>query len=268
MFVSSMDRRVRLAPKATAQKGGTGIYRSGYNLPPVALPGMTPEVLKRFKSSSKVTSLMKKMKASTLAKTKAMSKSVPGRFYASAAAWAAAGAAHDALLSNRVVDENMEDFWNVADQIKSVVSTGAMYINPLVGALVQPLLEGITQLAAASAKSNAFEGTSSPLGNISKVDFEEYVKYLRELEAKNQGGVTFDQWKAWRTKQAEQEGGSCQIVTEEMLQGKTVEEYMAEKGISPATPIEAPKTTPLKPTEKEQEDIEEALKDVKWGGGM
>jgi hypothetical protein len=236
-----MDRRVRLAPKATSQKGSSGIYKSGYNLPPVALPGMTPEVLKRFKTSSKATSLMKKMKASTLAKTKAMSKSVPGRFYANSAAWAAAGAAHDALLSTRVVDENMEDFWNVADQIKSVVSTGAMYVNPLLGVFLGPIIEGVAQLSQKVLQNNNTD----------------YLAYKSETEKQRRKPVSYDEWNKWRTeKNGENNGGSCQIITVEMLGGKTVEEYMAERGIEPAKDNDnsPPDKGPLY-TEEEEENL-------------
>jgi hypothetical protein len=201
-------------------------------------------------------------------KSSGIHKAITGRYFADQAAWMAAGAVENALLEKRSLDEGMDEYWNIADQIKSVVGMGATFINPLLGAVAGPVMEGVAQVAAEVAKSGNVEGTANLFKRGEEELFAKYVEYVKKLEAQDKtwkDGLTFDRWKEWYTSNnpdEEEEGGSCQIITEAMLDGMSIEEFMAQEGIPKETekpPPKEPEMVRMSATPEENKAIEDAF---------
>jgi hypothetical protein len=242
-------------------KPGLGIQKSGWGKP-VPLLGLTKEAASQIKSSLQskgiTKSIVKNMDG--FRNRTVDSFSIPGRFFSDQTAWMAAAEAQQELQKYRLQPE--DPAWEFVDQIGSVVSTGLNYINPLLGALAGPAIEGIAQLATQAAKNNAFEGTMSLGSKEDVADFQRYAKWLEENP--DIVGITLEEWKQYDNKLKEYngEGGSCQRITPAMLGGLTVEEYMKQNGVSPAgAPPEKPKSkgSNRAPTKEE----EEALKNLR-----
>jgi hypothetical protein len=271
-----MDRRVKLAPKAQPKFETGGVSKFGYDA------AQTRANLKKrqFRSTPGFQLPKTKMvgnKKLTL-KSSGTHKAITGRYFADQAAWMAAGAVENALLEKRSLDEGMDEYWNIADQIKSVVGMGATFINPLLGAVAGPVIEGLLQWGDAFAKNTPggmlVPGLDQKEGTYTK----NYREYLDNAAKNNQPAASYKDWKEWKQKTEEyekasdekakeEEGGSCQIITETMLDGMTIEEFMEQEGIEmekekvPPPPPEPPKT--MSPEEvKKRED------DLKWGDSI
>lgn len=234
-----------------------GTERSGWGKP-VPLLGLTKDQATKIKSTMKSRGVTKNtVKNMTAFRNNSVpSVSVPGRFFSSQAAWMAAAEAQQELKKYRL--DPMNPLWEVADQAGSIVGTGLSYINPILGALAGPVVEGISQLATQAAKNNVFEGAMSFGSKQDIADFERYAQFLKDNP--DIVGITFDDWKQYDVKNQEYAGGSCQKIqlSEEELGGKTVEEYMKEQGITPAVAPEKPqsKGSARLPTAQEQKDLE------------
>jgi hypothetical protein len=152
--------------------------------------------------------------------------------------------------------------WGVVDGVGSIVSSGIGFVDPLLGAIARPAIEGITQLAGQAGKNNVFEGYS---GLGSKEDTDDFKRYAKFLEDNPNLSITMDAWKEYDDK-VNDKHLSCQkvTITEDMLNGQTVEEYMAARGIEPAQ--DPAKPTSLGSTRQPTKAEEEALKNVQWGG--
>lgn len=239
-----------------------GTTRSGWGKP-VPLLGMTKDQQRQIKSRVQSKGVSKSVvKNMTAFKNRTVSSSsIPGRFFSDQAMWIAAAEAQRELQKYRLNPEDPN--WEIADQVGSIVSTGLNYINPILGALAGPLVEGVAQLATQAAKNNAFEGTMGFGSNENISDFKRYADYVAQMEKEGYFGLKFDDWKKWDTdmKAYNNEGGSCQKITKDMLGGLTLEEYMKENGIDPAGP------PPVAPKGEKQrqltKDEEEALKNLR-----
>lgn len=260
--------QVKRAPAAAAKKGTGGVYKTGYKQPPIALPGMTPALQRKLKADARVKTVLKSLE-SEMRKPGGVG-AIPGRFFAEQGLWLAAGKAHDMLLENRPVIEGMDTAFQVSQQIGSVVGSGLMYVNPVLGALAGPVIEGITQLALVTAKNNQVGGSMNL--NTDPAEFKRYVDFVTEMEKQNKtwkGGITFDRWKEYDTAKKqeteEEEGGSCQVVTQAMLGDLSIEEYMEQAGIPKADPKKAvpePEVIPARGTPEEEAKIEKDLADA------
>lgn len=266
MILETMDRRVKLAPKAQPIFNTGGVSKFGYDA------GQTRANLKKrqFRNAPGFQLPKTKMVGNKklVMKSSGTHKAVTGRYFADQAAWMAAGAVENALLEKRSLDEGMDEYWNIADQIKSVVGMGATFINPLLGAVAGPVLEGVAQVAAEVAKSGNVEGTANLFKRGEEELFAKYVEYVKKLEAQDKtwkDGLTFDRWKEWYTSNnpdEEEEGGSCQIITEAMLDGMSIEEFMAQEGIPKETekpPPKEPEMVRMSATAEENKAIEDAF---------
>lgn len=250
--------RIQTRPELGAQKSGWG--------KPVPLLGLTKDQATKMKSQIKSRGVTKNtVKDMTAFRNRTVnSAAIPGRFFSDQAAWIAAAAAQQELQQFRL---NPQDpAWGAVDQIGSIVSTGLSYINPILGALGGPMVEGIAQIATQAAKNNVFEGGMNLGSNEYVADFKRYAKFLEDNP--DIVGITFDEWKKYDDQlQAYNGAGSqCQKlkITPEMLGDQTLEEYMAENGIDPSGPApEKPKSKGSnRPPTKEEE---EALKNARLG---
>lgn len=124
---------------------GVGITRQGYNLPPVALPGMTKQDRNRLAATS--SRKVPQPSGSLKNRVGKAINSTPGRMFSQQALWTATGAANDAILSARQPKDEDADYWNTIDTLGDVVSAAAGYINPVLGAIAKPLISGIGQMA-------------------------------------------------------------------------------------------------------------------------
>lgn len=242
-------------PPLGAQKAGWG--------KPVPLLGLTKEQAAKVKSTMVSKGITKNtvQKMSSFRNKTVQSSAVPGRYFSNQAAWIAAAVAQQELQQYRLDPYN--PVWGVVDQVGSIVSTGLSYVNPILGAIAGPAVEGIAQLASQAAKNNAFEGTMGLGSNENIADFKRYAKFL---EDNPDIVITQDEWKAYddQLQAYEGKGSSCKkfTITPEMLGDQTLEEYMAENGIKPVgPPPEKPKSrgSTRAPT-KEEED---AVKDIR-----
>lgn len=260
-----MDRRVKLAPKAQPIFNTGGVSKFGFD------SNQTRAILKKRQFRSTPGFAVPKTKRvgnkSFVMKNKGTQPSIAGRMFANQAAWLAASAVEGALIEKRTLDADMDDYYDIVDQVKSVVGAGVSYINPLLGMIAGPVLEGISQFASETAKSGNVEGTANLFKRGEEELFAKYVEYVKKLEAQDKtwkGGLTFDRWKEWYTSndQAEEEGGSCQRITEEMLGGQSIEEFMAQQGIpeeKPKEPLKEPEMVRLSATPDEKKAIEDAF---------
>jgi hypothetical protein len=237
-----------------------GTTRSGWGKP-VPLLGLTTTQQKQIKSRVQSRGVTKNVvKDMTAFRNRTVpSASIPGRFFSDQAMWIAAAEAQRELQKYRLNPEDPN--WEIADQVGSIVSTGLNYINPVLGALGGPLIEGISQLASHAAKNNVFEGSMGFGSNENIADFKRYADYVAQMEKEGYFGLKFDDWKKWDTamKAYNNEGGSCQKITQDMLGGLTLEEYMKQNGVDPAgPPPEAPKGEKQRElTAQEQQDLKD-----------
>jgi hypothetical protein len=218
--------QVRRAPKAQPKSGGVGRMRGGYSLPPIELPGLSKPQIQAIKVAAKKSGFKPNRSVGNIKTPGGFNqKAVPGRAFSSQGAWMAAAMASDQLMNARNVDQENQQFWEIADQIKSVVSMGAtIFGGPVVGAITDVITGGI----AAIVERNKKEGER----------IVEYERYMDELKKQGKGGVTFSAWDKWDKEKAgkeeeeeEDEAVLCQTVTEDMLNGQTLEEYMASEGV-------------------------------------
>jgi hypothetical protein len=246
-------------------KYGTGIEKSGWGKP-VPLLGMTKQqaeqVVSSIKSRGVTQNTVKNMNA--FRNNTVPSTSIPGRFFSSQAAWMAAAEAQNELRQYRL--DPTSPAWEFVDQAGSIVGTGLSYINPLLGALAGPAVEGIAQLATQAAKNNVFEGSMGFGSKQDVSDFQQYTQFLKDNP--DIVGITLDDWKQYNNKLQEATGGSCQQIqlTEAELAGQSVEDYMKTQGINPSGPEpEKPKSkgSSRQPTQAELD----ALAGIRWGGG-
>ena len=247
---------------ASVPKPTLGTTRSGWGKP-VPLLGLTKnqqkQIMSKVQSKGVSKSVVKNMTA--FKNRTVSSSSIPGRFFSDQAMWIAAAEAQQELQKYRLNPEDPN--WEIVDQVGSIVSSGLNYINPILGAIAAPVIEGITQIATQAAKNNAFEGTMGLGSNEDISDFKRYTEYVAQMEKEGYFGLTFDAWKKWDTemKAYYNEGGSCQKITQAMLGGLTLEEYMKENGINPAGP---PPTAPKGEKQREvTKQEEEDLKNVR-----
>lgn len=133
-------------PKPQPTRLGVGITRQGYNLPPVALPGMTRQDRNRMAAISS-SRKMPRPSGSLKNRVGKAINSIPGRMFSQQALWSAAGIANDAILSARQQKDEDTDYWNTVDTLGDVVSAAAGYVNPILGAVAKPIISGIGQMA-------------------------------------------------------------------------------------------------------------------------
>lgn len=244
-------------PPLGAQKSGWG--------KPVPLLGLTKEQASKVKSTMVSRGVTKNTvdKMSSFRNRTVQSSAVPGRYFSDQAAWIAAAVANQELKQYRLDPTNQN--WDIVDQVGSIVSSGLSYVNPVLGMVAGPAIEGIAQLASQAAKNNVFEGAMGLGSNENIADFKRYAKFLEENPDIS---ITQDEWKAYddQLQAYEGKGSSCKKVriTPEMLNGQTLEEYMADNDVKPAGPPPAkPKSrgSTRAPTKEE----EEALKNARLG---
>ena len=231
---------------------GVGISKSGYQLPPVALPGLTNKERLRLKATS--SGAITKYKGNQSLKNRLNSssgKAVPGRSFSQEALWQASGVSQQ-LLNQQLLSQQQQqgsgEGWDPTDLITSVVSTGASFINPLLGAVAAPVVGLISGAIKSEQEKNRQEILKSaetgcdtlkmPKGYDSRFDYGDpnldlrYRKYLQCLEAKKE----LDKDAA---------AAKCQKVevTPEMLESvdrdgnpltQTIEEFMKDRNIAPA----------------------------------
>ena len=232
-----------------------GVTRSGWGKP-VPLLGLTKKEQQQMKSTFQSKGISKNVVKNMTAfkKRTVPGASIPGRFFSDQAVWFAASQAQQELQKYRLDPEDPN--WEIASQVGSIVSTGLSYINPILGAVAGPLVEGIAQLAKQGAKNNIFEGGYSFGSNEDQANFKTYAAYVEQLGKEGYSPVTFDEWNKYNEemKVYNNAGGSCQIITPDMLGDLTVEEYMKQNGIAqsgPApTPPRGPKIRDITPDEQ------------------
>jgi hypothetical protein len=233
---------------------GVGISKSGYQLPPVALPGLTNQERLRLKATS--SGAITKYKGNQSLKNRLNSssgKAVPGRSFSQEALWQASSVSQQ-LLNQQLLSQQQQqgpgEGWDPTDVIASVVSAGASFINPLLGAVAGPvvgLISGAIKSGQEKERQEILKSAETgcdtlkpregynPYANIDgRATYEDiqYGKYLKCLEAKKE----LDKDAA---------AAKCQKVevTPDMLEyvdrdgnpvTQTIEEFMKDRNIAPA----------------------------------
>lgn len=240
-------------PRLGTQKAGWG--------KPVPLLGLTKEQAIKVKSNMVSKGVTKKTvdKMTAFRNKTVQSSAVPGRYFSDQAAWIAAAVANQELKQFRL--DPYSSNWDIVDQVGSIVSTGLSYVNPILGMVAGPAIEGIAQLATQAAKNNVFEGSMGLGSNENIADFKRYAKFMEENPDL---AITQDEWKAYDDKLQEYEGkgSSCKktTITPEMLGDQTLEEFMEENGVKKAIAPEKPKSrgSARAPTQEEIDALKNA----------
>lgn len=196
-------------------KGIPGM-KSGYQQGAVKLPGLTST---KLPNPVKIPSTIRQ----PITNTKPALSSKPTSSFAYSLGGLAAGIAGQALkqsLEQYRINPN-SDVWRGFDLAGNIVSTGLYTVNPYLGAIAAPIIEGIGHIATNAAKNNIFEGNIG-MSTEDQNLFPVYGKFLSEHPNRS---VTFDEWKKWYltqqpTTEAAQgvsgsaEGGTCELMTE------------------------------------------------------
>ncbi len=132
---------------------GVGVMRSGYNLPPIKLPGMDSSSINRLKGTAKVSGRKRTKPTGSLKNRVSRSLgNIPGRAFALQNVSMAASELVNSIQQNQITEEN-EAYWNTVNTIGSVVGGALSFVNPLLGAIAQPIVSGIGSLIEQGKKN-------------------------------------------------------------------------------------------------------------------
>lgn len=219
--VSYKKRSKKFPTVDTSTKAsGVGVQKSGYNLPPVKLPGMTPEIQKR---------LEKTIQDIQVRNATRQAPSTPSGTRFGPAAQGIASVVGPALIeeiAKRIPGRRTDasDFLNTFSSFAGVIPGVGPYAY-LLSTLGGPLLDIIIASAEAQAKNQMVQGAmTAPVG------FEEYAEFLKKNPDAN---LTMDEYKQYKAELAayENSGKTCTRITQDMLGDMTLEEYAAANGI-------------------------------------
>lgn len=264
-YQQPMKRSRNFPTVDTSARGtGVGVQRSGYNLPPVALPGLTQ------KEKSKIATQLQQTLAAPSPRVKTpmiQSPSKPAvdpRFGVAAKGVASVvGPAILEAIAKKVPGRRTDasDFLNAYGNLAAFIPGLGPYAY-LLTSLGGPFLDILIASAEAQAKNQMIQGAmTAPVG------FEEYAEFLKNNPDAN---LTLDEYKKYKEdlKKYENTQKSCRRVTQDMLGDMTLEEYAAENGIDikdeseDTGPPQYKKFTPDEIRQPTQEEIE-ILKDIR-----
>lgn len=256
----------KAAPKykvdTTSKSKGTGVQKSGYQLPPVKLPGMTPEKKKMW--AEKAETVLKQVNMRVEMEQRNPAQNPEATYQRNQNLLKGI----TSVVGPAVLDEVAELVPGRRRDISGAVRDLASYASFIPGlgpyayafsAFGGPILDIIIATAEAAAKNNVVPGAmTAPAG------LEEYATFLKENP---DADLTFEEYKEYMKQMQEYEqrmaGKSCQKITSDMLGGMTLEEYAAENGIEitdepEETPPAYKKKDPNKfrePTKEEREAL-------------
>lgn len=236
----------------TLKSKGTGVQKSGYQLPPIKLPGMTPEKKK------KVEEVVRFMSATQQLNKVAPPKTEEEIFRRNQNAFKGIASIVGPTILEEVanlVPGRRRDASNALQQFSSIASfiPGIGQYAYLMGAIGGPLMDLIIAAAEAAAKNNAVPGVMN-----APADLEEYAKFLNENKDAN---ITIEEWREYKKQLEEyekrQSGAMCRKITPEMLGDMTLEEFAAQAGLDIEDMEDEAPPTYKKFTAEETRDITE-----------